>query len=62
MEAQYKKVYKRAMQGHDNSAQINLVSAHCQSPCYLRALLALFGIIWCSRHLLSVLCPTIWIS
>ena len=27
MEAQYKKVYKRAMQGHDSSAQINLVRA-----------------------------------
>ena len=25
MEAQYKKVYKKAMQGHDSSAQINLV-------------------------------------
>ena len=26
MEAQYKRVYKRAMQGNDSSAQINLVS------------------------------------
>ena len=44
MEAQYKKVYKRAMQGHDSSAQINLVNAchHCinlaSRPCLSRPL------------------------
>lgn len=32
MEAQYKRVYKRAMQGNDSSAQINLVSARASPP------------------------------
>ena len=35
METQYKKVYKRAMQTHDASAQINLVSPCCYPICPL---------------------------
>ena len=37
MEAQYKRVYKRAMQGKDSSAQINLVSTHASLMTYPHA-------------------------